>query len=231
VIENLLPAGVRCAEAFHDPAEAVLLPEEEAHFENAGPKRRRESATVRHLARQALGQLGYASVPVPRGKWGVPLWPHGVVGSMTHCTGYRAAVATEQRCLASVGIDAEPHAPLREGTLTTISLPQERHHVSELAHREPGIHWDRLLFSAKESVYKAWFPLAQVGLDFVDMRLTFHPQGRSFTASVLAEERAAVGELGVGDTEIPCEFTGRWAVERGFIITAVSVRRLHHSRP
>ena len=54
-----------------------------------------------------------------------PLWPAGVVGSITHCDGYRAAAVARATDLATVGIDAEPHEPLPDGVLAAIALPAE----------------------------------------------------------------------------------------------------------
>ncbi|MFD5184546.1 4'-phosphopantetheinyl transferase [Streptomyces sp. NPDC058372] len=221
MIESLLPAGVHCAEAFGDPADAALLPEEESLVAHAVPHRRRECATVRHLARQALAELGCPPVPLLRGKHGAPLWPDGVVGSMTHCHGYRAAVVAERGRVASVGIDAEPHAPLPDGVLDVVSLAADRDHLAALRHQEPLINWDCLLFSAKEAVYKTWYPLTGAWLDFSDAQLTFHPAGRSFHAQVLATGVAEAREAGVAETDVPLEFTGRWAVRKGLAVTAI----------
>lgn len=78
---------------------------------------------------------------------------------MTHCDGYRAAAVARRETIASIGIDAEPHAALPDGVEKLTALPEERMALTRLAVTHPHIHWDRLLFSAKESVYKAWFPL------------------------------------------------------------------------
>ena len=91
MISEILPAGVECAEAFGDPPEAALFPAEEALLARAVQKRRREFATGRHCARSALGALGVGPAPILPGQAGAPQWPSGIVGSITHCAGYRAA--------------------------------------------------------------------------------------------------------------------------------------------
>ncbi|HEY3692789.1 MAG TPA: hypothetical protein VGL46_21300 [Pseudonocardiaceae bacterium] len=53
-----------------------------------------------------------------------PVWPPGVVGSLTHCTGYRAAAVAHRRGVLTVGIDAEPHEPLPQMSL--VPLPSTR---------------------------------------------------------------------------------------------------------
>ncbi len=92
MIEELLPDDVVVVEALSDPPEAVLFPAEEALLAQAVEKRPLEFTTVRHCARVALGRLGVPAAPILPGEHGAPQWPEGIVGSMTHCAGYRAAV-------------------------------------------------------------------------------------------------------------------------------------------
>jgi 4'-phosphopantetheinyl transferase EntD len=95
-----------------------------------------------------------------------------VAGSITHCEGYRAAGVARTTAIATMGLDAEPNEPLPDGVLDVIALDSERARIAELSAAEPAVRWDRLLFSAKESVYKAWFPVAQRWLDFEEATLS-----------------------------------------------------------
>src|ERR1700761_6826280 len=97
---------------FDDPAGAALFPAERACVGAARERRRSEYATVRLCARQAMHRLGLPPSPVLSGPRGEPLWPDGVVGSMTHCEGYRGAVLARAGEYLAVGIDAEPDRPL-----------------------------------------------------------------------------------------------------------------------
>ncbi|MFC5754803.1 4'-phosphopantetheinyl transferase family protein [Actinomadura rugatobispora] len=210
MIERILPAGVVTASAYDDPAEAKLLPEEEPAVARAVDKRRREFTTVRWCARRALAGLGLPPVPITRGDKGAPRWPDGVVGSMTHCDGYRAAAVARAADLAALGIDAEPHGPLPDGVLEAVAREEELAMLDGLGRTAPGVHWDRLLFSAKESVYKAWFPVTGRWLGFEDASLTFDPGG-TFRAAIL-----------VGDSPF-ASFDGRWAAGGGLAVTAIAV--------
>ncbi|MER8187532.1 4'-phosphopantetheinyl transferase superfamily protein [Kitasatospora sp. NPDC094015] len=214
MIERLLPPGAAWAEAFDDLADAPLLPGEEVIVANAVPARRNEVATVRACARRALGGLGLPPVPILRGERGAPLWPAGVVGSMTHCAGYRAAVVARTADLRTVGIDAEPHAPLPDDVLEVIALPQEQARTAELVAERPDVHWDRLLFSAKESVYKAWFPLTRRFLEFEEADVTLAPDG-TWTARLLVDGTTADGGELRG-------FAGRWLVEDDLLVTVIA---------
>ncbi|MBS2963199.1 4'-phosphopantetheinyl transferase superfamily protein [Actinocrinis puniceicyclus] len=223
MIEQLLPPKAVAVEALEDPPQATLFPQERALLAKAVEKRRLEFTTVRHCARQALARLGVAAVPILPGERGAPRWPDGIVGSMTHCVGYRAAVVARAADLTAVGVDAEPHEPLPPEVLGAITVPQERPRLSRLVATRPGVHWDRLLFSAKESVYKAWFPLTGRWLGFEDASVEFaepadgEPDGTgAFHARLLVPGPVVAGVARTG-------FAGRWLVRDGLLLTAVTV--------
>jgi 4'-phosphopantetheinyl transferase EntD len=199
---------VAAVEAFDDPPDAVLFPEEEAVVAAAVDKRRREFTTARVCARAALASLGLPATPILPGQRGAPGWPEGVVGSMTHCAGYRAAALAHDRDALTIGIDAEVHEALPVGVLDLVSLPAERARLRQLSADEPGVCWDRLLFSVKESVYKAWFPLTRTWLDFEEAEVTLDPSG-GFTAALLVP------------APVP-GFSGRWLVRDGLLLTAIA---------
>jgi 4'-phosphopantetheinyl transferase EntD len=209
VIGDILPATVAAVERLDDPPDVVLFPEEEAVIARAADKRRREFTTVRYCARAALGLLGLPPSPIVPGQRGAPGWPEGVVGSMTHCAGYRAAALAHVRDIATLGIDAEVHEALPAGVLDLVSLPAERSRLRQLAADEPGVCWDRLLFSAKESVYKAWYPLTRAWLDFAEADVVLERSGE-FTATLLVPAPVT-------------GFTGRWLVRDGLMLTAIAV--------
>ena len=99
MIEAILPAEAAAEEAFSDPPGVALFPEEEAVIAKAVDKRRREFTTARACARAALARLGLPPVPIVPGLRGAPQRPDGVVGSMTHCAGYRACAVARDRDL------------------------------------------------------------------------------------------------------------------------------------
>jgi 4'-phosphopantetheinyl transferase EntD len=216
MIEKILPPQVASAEAFDDRAAVTLFPEEEAAVARAVDKRRREFATARGCARRALAALGLPPVPLVPGERGAPSWPAGVVGSMTHCDGYRAAAVARRDRVRTLGLDAEPNGPLPEGVLDAIATPPERAWLARNLEDGSGVCWDRLLFSAKESIYKAWYPLARRWLDFADAVVTPDPRTATFAARLLVPGPAVDGRALTG-------FTGRWTVAHGLVVTAIAV--------
>src|SRR5262249_13332380 len=151
--------GVATAEAWADPPGVWLFPAEEAVLTHAADKRRRGVTTGRQGAPAALGRVGGAPAPILPGEGGGPGGPPGAVGSKTQCAGCRAAAVARASERLTIGIDAEPNEPLRAGVVDAVADAGERAALARLRARQPAVSWDRLLFSAKESVYKAWFPL------------------------------------------------------------------------
>jgi len=214
MLEMILPAEVESQEWFGEPSGGFLFPEEEQIIARAVAVRRREYATVRSCARSCLDRLGYPPVPILPGVGGAPTWPAGVQGSMTHCTGYAAAAVGPVPQISAIGIDAEPDVPLPDGVLDLIATAAERDRLV-VAELEPGSpNWDRLLFSAKEAVYKAWFPLVGEWLDHQQAEIIFGPENGAF-AALLSRDGLIVNGHHVR------RLHGRWIRDRGILLTAV----------
>ena len=218
MIEEILPPAVAAAEEFGDRPDAVLFPAEQAVIARAVERRRREFTTGRACARAALARLGQPPVAILPGERGSPGWPPGIVGSITHCAGYRAAAVGKAAEVLAIGLDAEPDQPLPDGVLGVISLEAERASLLDLARSAPGTNWDRLLFCAKESVYKAWFPLTGRWLGFEQAHITLDPAGGTFTARLLVPGPEVDGR------ELTA-FDGRWLARDGLILAAICVAR------
>ncbi|MEU4423041.1 4'-phosphopantetheinyl transferase superfamily protein [Actinoplanes sp. NPDC024001] len=217
MLGSLLPSSVVTAEAFADDEAEGSFPGEEDLVATAAPGRRREFVTARRCAREALAGLGHPPVAIRPGPRREPVWPAGLAGSITHCAGYRAAAVTRTEEVASVGIDAEPHAPLPPRVLGAVTAPGDAEHLARLSRAEPAVHWDRLLFSAKEAVYKAWYPLTRRWLGFDEANLTVDPAAGAFTA------RLRVDGARIDGGPPLTALHGRYLVERGLVVTAVWV--------
>jgi len=192
--------------------QAVLHPDEAACIVRAGAKRRRQFAAGRSTARRALGQLGIEGFALLADADRVPRWPEGVVGSISHCAGCCAVAVAKHGCILSLGLDVELAAPLERDLLVRICTPRERERASALAPPE-GVDWGKLVFSAKESAYKCYFPLARTLLGFQDMEIEFSADAARFSARLLREN--APGAAGAR-----C-FEGRAAWTRDLVFAGV----------
>jgi 4'-phosphopantetheinyl transferase EntD len=224
VLEEILPAGAAVVATREDSPDGALFPEEEAAIGRSVEKRRREFITARACAREALARLGLPPQAIPPGPGGAPQWPVGIVGSITHCEGYRACAVARADDLATIGIDAERNQPLPDGLLGDIAMPRERTMLRALARDEPKVCWDRLLFSAKEAVYKAWYPLAGRWLGFEDAIVDVDRSGRAFSVRLLVPGPQLGGRELTG-------FSGRWMVRDGLVLTAIALGARHDGGP
>ncbi len=189
----------------------VLLAPERGLVEGAGEARLAEFAAGRHASHLALASLDprLTGMPVLGDHRGAPEWPRGVVGSITHCTGWTGAVVARSRVsrfgrgVAGIGLDAEPIGPLPAGVVEVVASVEERAALARLGAARPGIPWDTLLFCAKEATYKTWYPLtgSVVGHDAVRVELS---PGGGFTAVASADD--ATGQPAT------LKVHGRWRV-------------------
>ncbi|WP_103532632.1 4'-phosphopantetheinyl transferase [Streptomyces sp. SM11] len=236
MIERVVPEGVARAEAFDDVLPHLPDPRELALLRGRPEATVRRFAAARSCAHRCLDQLSLPYVPLLRTAEGGPVWPSGVVGSITHCAGYRGAVAARTGVWAALGVDAERALPLSPGVLDLVATGPERRGVAELSGIRPDVPWDRLLFSAKESVYKAWHPATARWIGTRAIEVAFTTDGL-FTASVRPERtqppparrrpvdaRATTAGGGVPHRARGAyPYTGRWYVGDGLLLTAVAV--------
>ncbi|MFC9793967.1 4'-phosphopantetheinyl transferase [Streptomyces sp. NPDC127584] len=214
-------------ESWADGHAITLFPAELAYIDGAAPRRRREFQDVRWCARQALASMGAPLGPLIPTATGAeflaryPTWPPGYVGCLTHCDGYRAAAVGATDGVLALGIDAETHDHLPEPALNRVASRAELAHLSVLRSTQPEVAWDRILFSAKESVYKAWFPLTRRWFDIRDCAIVVDPREGTFTASLPRNSSE-------GATSAPPAVVGRWAVSgpvpEGHVVTSAVIR-------
>ncbi|MDP2084169.1 MAG: 4'-phosphopantetheinyl transferase superfamily protein, partial [Gemmobacter sp.] len=111
---------------------------------------------------------------VPVGQTRAPVWPSGIVGSITHSDGLALAVLAPARQCAGLGFDAEPDAPFPEDLIDSITRAEERRWLA--TQREP-LCAARMIFVAKEAAYKCQFPASQAVLGFDALRIGFNGNG------------------------------------------------------
>lgn len=214
LFDRILPRGVAVAATRRD-VEAPLSHQEEPAIRSAVEGRRREFTTGRACAREALARLGLPGRAIPAEASGAPRWPPGAVGSITHCSGYRAAAVGRALDFDGIGIDAEVNLSLPDGVLGAIALPGEREQVRRLLREARGPCWDRLLFSAKEAIFKVWFAMTGRRLDFEDAEVGFEAGSRRFSVRLRAPHRPPAGD--------PPGLSGRWGLATGILVTAIAV--------
>ncbi|HET9933653.1 MAG TPA: 4'-phosphopantetheinyl transferase superfamily protein [Polyangiaceae bacterium] len=208
MFDGLLPDDVKTA--WGDPREdaPIALPAEEALIERAVEKRKREFRKARACARSLLHEFGVREFPLLSGPQREPLWPEGLIGSVTHTDGLCAVAVASRRLYAGIGIDVEPAEPLSERIANRVCSAEELA-IARAQNELDALTLARVLFSAKEAFYKAQFCVTQKFLGFSDVAVELGGNGVFFVRVV-----ADVAELA------NTQFVGRWASRGGFVLTS-----------
>jgi len=157
--------------AVTDPAAASpLWPQEAAAIAKAIPRRLTEFAAGRRAARSALAQLGLPPTAIPQAPDRAPIWPSGVTGSISHCARCCVAVAAQRTDYETLGVDVTPATPLDPDLIALVCTPVEHRWVTT----QPQPHLAaKLIFCAKEAVYKAQYQLTGkvIGFHAVSLKI------------------------------------------------------------
>ncbi|MFN3129439.1 4'-phosphopantetheinyl transferase [Roseibium sp.] len=208
----LFPDGVQIAAGDPRGGKPTGYADEEIHVANAVPSRRSEFFAGRACARKAMQDLGFRPTAIGVGPDRSPIWPPGLIGSISHCkTVCLAAVARQTGEVLSIGLDIEPDGPLPEDLWNTICTADERKLLSELPENRRARRALRI-FTAKESAYKAQYPLTLEFFDFEDLEIRF--DGHDFLAIL---QRSVPG-FAVGT-----KLRGRQVIYNGHVVSAVCV--------
>ncbi len=145
-----------------------------------------------------------------------PLWPAGVVGSLTHCNDYCAAAVARAPLFASLGIDAETSEELDPGLRNKVCTPAELEWIGSQPPPRLG-DWHKVIFSAKESAYKCLHPFVLRVLEFAEVEIRLQPSSWEFGVQLHFEPPAALRDLPV--------VCGRFHVGPEYIVTGASMKR------
>ena len=165
------PGGADLAICVAPAWDLPCFPEERDALARATAARRREFATGRDCARRALARLGASPVALPPDADGLPRWPPGFTGSISHGGGLCCAAVARTSDVAALGIDVERIVPFEPSLARRVCRADERARIV----RMPGLdgYWPNLVFSAKEAVYKCLSPRFGCFLEFEDVGLAF----------------------------------------------------------
>ena len=163
---SILPVGCEFEVAGIEADPAMLSNNERSLINDWAAARQQEFAAGRLCARRALVALGQPESELLRDAGGLPLWPKGVVGSITHSRGIAAAALRLARGPdALIGLDLEKTNRLSAGASRRVL------HSLEVDFAGGDQVRATILFSLKEAFYKAQFPRWGVEGNFQDLGL------------------------------------------------------------
>ncbi len=207
-LKSLLPDQVTAALSVQTPVGGPPPPEKELiAIDSMVPTRRNEFIHGRVCARAALDKLGFPAQAIPVGADRAPIWPEGVVGSISHCGPVAAAATAHRHEFAGLGIDLETDEPLDSATLQLICRPSEQNWLQET---DDPLRFAKLIFSAKESIYKSIWPTIRHFVDFKDIGIHLDVDAGGFAPVEWADNLP---------DWIMQRITGRCLLQDGWIIT------------
>ncbi len=209
-LKTLFSSSVTVIETRTPTADTSFLsPEEQTYLESVSQNRKREFIAGRFCAREAMKSANIPPEHIRMGEKGEPIWPSTIVGSITHSHGYAAAAVAKKSEVLSLGLDAETNEPLSPKVLQRIGNTQEQEWVQSV---ESAIiqHPGKILFSAKEATYKAWYPITQEWLGFQEAHIDFHSDENTFTVQI--QKKGPFKKL-----------FGKFVIQQGIILTAIEI--------
>lgn len=184
----------------------TLLPAERSTLSpRAAQKRIQEFAAGRSAAHTALIQAGYTGQqPILVGPARMPLWPAGFTGSITHTTTLAAACVASSNSVKVLGLDIEEIQKDFD-----LRIQERIASSAELTSFPGGLYSETvktlLIFSAKETIYKAYYPLVNQYFGYDTVVLKYRPEQNCFTITPRANFLKPV--IGV-DATVYCIQTG-----------------------
>ena len=214
---NLFPAGVVAVELLSEAPRTVLTEAESTSISRCAAKRISDFTRGRACARRGLAELGIRDFSLLAGEKREPLWPAGIVGSITHTTGFAAAVVARHGAIEALGIDCEVIESVGADLWERICTPAEQARLAQLPQAQAR-QQAALIFAAKEAFYKCQFPVSRAWVGFEDVTIEISA-GRF---RVVPQVRLPVTDEWVASVQ------GRYEYREPWVVTGVSV--LNYSR-
>ena len=162
-----------CLLPIHSTSNQKPHPAEENYFSQLNSVSRKEHyRSGRICAGEVLSKLGTIGQPVLRDpQTREPLWPEGISGAITHSGNWAAAAAGKTSDVSGIGIDLEDLERQVDSRISRhVCIPEEQKWLQECG--EDFLEQKlKIIFSAKESIFKAFFPYTRTYLHFHDARI------------------------------------------------------------
>ncbi|MGB1059739.1 MAG: 4'-phosphopantetheinyl transferase family protein [Ketobacter sp.] len=225
MLQGIVPDNVLWKVAEDWMWETPLCAAEEALIQKAVDKRKREFRAGRHCAHALLSEAGVQCAALLKGRQREPAWPEGWVGSISHSNGLCVVAIAPDTVYSSIGLDVEQASPLGEDILDLICSAAEQDQMTRLAYTTgrdlASFPLSKVIFSAKESIHKVYFPLNYHTLDFLDARVELNAGNGSFIAQILNPEPEPVVPIN--------RLMGRFTIGNDFVATFIALEAVNSS--
>ncbi len=202
--------AVRTAASRKEP----LWPAEQLAMARAVPARLAEFTAGRTAARAALRSIGLIDMAIPLSPDRAPVWPQGIVGSITHANKVCVAMVARAGAIIGIGVDLELSDPLPADLWPEVFTAAEIADLEQMPETDRG-QTAKLFFSAKECTYKCIYPQIQKVMDFSTIEIRHKSADQSFGATLLYQ----AGPFAAGTV-----WHGRYVLLDGFVATVLVLR-------
>ncbi|KAJ8138988.1 hypothetical protein OY671_007799, partial [Metschnikowia pulcherrima] len=176
------PVEVVAVELAGEAPRSVLTEVALRSVSHCANKRIDDFTRGRACARRGLGQLGVEGFSSSSGDKREPSWPPEIVGSITHTTGFAAAVVARSAQVQALGIDCEVIESVGQDSWERICTPAEQERLG----RSPEAQAQRQaasIFAAKEAFSKAVGTGFKAGVFMKDIGVVNASSGAPTSAS------------------------------------------------
>lgn len=220
MLSDIIPQGVYWKIAEPWMWNTPVSEAEEALIARAVDKRKREFRAGRNCAHALFSEHNIKCAALLKGKQREPAWPSGWVGSISHTAGLCVVAIAPASAFISIGLDVEQATPLSDEIRDVICSPEEQDAITALklkpGSKIAGYALDKLIFSAKESIHKTYFPLNYHTLDFLDARIDLCSKNHSFEAKIVKPEPKPL---------IPIHrLEGRYCFKQGYVASFIALK-------
>jgi 4'-phosphopantetheinyl transferase EntD len=213
----LLPRGVAAAHLYREAPPGLLLATEAQRTHQWSQKRWQDFTAGRVCARRALQQFNLGEFALRASEAGLPIWPAGFTGCITHTQGYAAAVVGPLTLVRGLGVDTEVIAAVNEEVWALICTPAERTALSDVA-LASRTQRAALTFAAKEAFYKCQYPLTGEWIEFGEVTVALRGE-----LSLSGEFEIRPGRPLLVQQQCPTPLTGRYRIHDAFITAVMAL--------
>lgn len=209
-ISDLFPDGVLTLVEHSDNWPTDLAPAERNQLGDVCGKRLAEFAAGREQARRLISAITGAAEPLLVGDYRQPLWPDGIIGSISHSDVYCAVAVAARDSISDLGIDVETLEALNPEVENLVLTD------TEMEATDASESWVRkLIFSIKESNYKCCYHMVKAYIDFKECEVVLNDNDCSYESTIRCKSRDG--------NPLDIRVYGRWKIESGHVFTSAVI--------
>ncbi|GAA5630103.1 hypothetical protein AWW72_16110 [Acinetobacter sp. NRRL B-65365] len=189
--------------------------ERPSYLENASAKRLNEFFAGRILAQAILQQYFNCSMCISSTQLKLPQWPKGFIGSISHSNEQVIVAISSQSEYLGIDIERIVETSFADESAALILTPcEQKLWQAEISHYLNFRTYLTLIFSLKESLYKAVYPIAQNYIDFLEATtVEMNMENQSVILKFDQKTRQRYG--------LKSEYQGYWQFNNDDVITYI----------